>query len=328
MPVAVVTGAGGYVGRFLVDCLLAQGVRVRAVSRSSLSAREGLEISSANVFSVSELKPVFQGADVVFHLVAHVHDASGKDNLDLQQRVTFGSTQAAIDAAEASEVTGFVFASSVAVYGKTGETRASEESPYRPTTPYGRAKVRSEEALRAYAERTGAFASCVQPPLIYGVGCPGNLQRMVRAVRSGVFPPIPEFHNRRSMIGVTDVVRALVRAWRANVRGGRSFIVTDGIDYSTRQIYDLIRNELGKGRAPFSLPRTVFDVAAAFGDAVLSFSGRRFPFDGQVMESLAGSSVFSADRARHELDFSPTTRLQDAMSDIVRDCDQDQTTHQ
>jgi nucleoside-diphosphate-sugar epimerase len=277
-------------------------------------------VSSANAFSVSELKPVFRGADVVFHLVAHVHDVSGRDDVDVQQRVTFGSTQAAIGAAEVAEVAGFVFASSVAVYGNTGETRATEDVPYQPTTPYGRAKVRSEEALRAYAERTGAFASCVQPPLIYGVGCPGNLQKMIRAIRSGVFPPIPEFHNRRNMIGVADVVKAMVGAWRANVRGGRAFILTDGIDYSTRQIYDLIYEALGRGRVPFSLPRTVFSVAAAFGDAVFSLSGRRLPFDGQVMESLAGSSIFSAERARRELCFTPTTRLQDAMLDIVRDC--------
>ena len=315
-PVAVVTGATGCVGRALVRRLVDQGVAVRAVSRSAGPETAGVTSIQADVRDAEALRSACTGADVVFHLAAYVHDVVSIDDTQQQQSVTLGGTTNALAAAERSGVKHFVFASSLAVHGPVNSV-ATEESPCAPNTPYGRAKLEAERAVSDFASRTGAFASSIRPAMIYGVGCGGNLPRMIRAVAARRFPPIPEFGNRRSMVWDSDVASAMIAAWRARPRGGRAFIVTDGDVYSTRRLYELILHALGRTPPGISIPRIVFDAAARIGDVGGRAIGRRLPFDTTALARIAGSAEFASVRAG-ELGFAPTQTLADALPAMIR----------
>ena len=145
-------------------------------------------------------------------------------------------------------------------------------------------------ALRDFAARTGVHAATIRPAMMYGVGCRGNLPRMIRAVRARTFPPIPEFGNRRSMVSVADVAEAMMLAWKSGVRGGRPYIVTDGEGYSTRRLLDHIRNASGRRSRLVPMPRAFFSVAARIGDLGGSLLGRRMGFDSEALERLTGSA--------------------------------------
>lgn len=317
-PTVVVTGAGGFLGRALARELAGSGVNVRAVTRSAQFDIDGVQPTSANALDKKELESVFRGADAIFHLVAHVHDVVAKDDSQQQRSITHGSTIAALHAAEAANVPSFVFASSLAVFGNASGDNVNEEHVAAPTTAYGQAKLESEFAVAAFADRTGAFASSIRPAMMYGEGFPGNLARMIRAVRSGWFPPVPEFGNRRSMVWVEDAARAMVLAWRKKVTGGRAYNVTDGQGYSTRDLYDMIRSALGLGKPALTVPRTVFTAAAIAGDFTGSITGRRMVFDSVALARLAGSAHFDSSRAERELGYRPTMTLPKIMPMLVR----------
>ena len=74
----------------------------------------------------------------------------------------------------------------------------------------------------------------------------GNLALMRRGIEQGWFPPIPETENRRSMIYVDDLVRALLLVAEDKRATGEIFISTDGVPHSSCQIYDAICQEVGK----------------------------------------------------------------------------------
>ena len=316
--IAAVTGATGCLGRALVRHLVNEGVEVRAISRSSSSGFPRVTGITADVRDVAALTRAFEGVEVVFHLAAHVHDVVSSDDSALQQATTFGGTTCALTAAERAGVEHFVFASSLAVHGPSGDDQPSENSPCTPVTPYGRAKLDAERAVSEFAARTGVFASSIRPAMIYGVGNRGNLSRMIRAIRSGFFPPIPEFGNRRSLVADTDAARAMVSAWRAGIRGGRAFIVTDGLAYSTRQMYQLILAAMGRHAPRFEMPRAVFLAAARVGDVGARAFGKRLPFDSSSLDRLTGSAYFVSVRAGPELGFAPTTTLSDALPAMIR----------
>jgi UDP-glucose 4-epimerase len=271
------------------------------------------------VLDASALTPLFRGADAIFHLVAHSHDLKSLDDTAIQAAVTLGSTVAALRATERAGVGQFIFASSVAVHGPVGASHANEDFPCNPATPYGRAKLAAEDAVREFAMRAGTLAACIRPPMMYGVGCRGNLPRMIRAVATRTFPPIPEFGNRRSLVAVDDVAAGMVLAWQSRVGGGRPFIVTDGEAYSTRQMLEHIRRALGReGRIP-QLPAGIFSAAARLGDVAGSLLGRRVGFDSEALARLAGSAYFDSRRAERELGFAPTMKLADALPPMIRD---------
>jgi nucleoside-diphosphate-sugar epimerase len=316
-PLVVVTGASGCVGRALVRRLVSDGATVRAISRSTAANGPGVIGFSADVRDDQALTSAFEGAEAIFHLAAYAHDVDSIDDSVHQQTVTLGGTLSALAAAERVGVKHFIFASSLAVFGPVPDG-ADEDAICKPQTPYGRAKFAAEQAVTEFAAKTGTFASCVRPAMIYGVGCRGNLPRMIRAVRARRFPPIPEFGNRRSMVSDMDVADVMVRAWRRNVTNGRPFIVTDGVGYSTRQIYEMILTAIGRGKPRFALPRPSFAVAARLGDVGGRVFGRRLPFDSVALDKLTGSAEFSSSRARTELGFTPVRTLSDVLPAMIR----------
>ena len=313
-----VTGATGFLGRALVEQLIVGGVAVRAITRGGRPS-PGAETIQSDIRDADRLAKAFRGVDAVFHLAAHVHDLRSADDSVRQEAVTLGGTLAVLNAAERAGVGHVVFASSLAVFGPVGNATVNEEHPCRPDTPYGRAKLEAEAALVEFTARTGAFGSCIRPAMMYGPHGPGNLPRLIRALNGHWRPSLPEFGNRRSMIAVSDTAAAMMLAWRAKIRGGRAYIVTDGETYSTRRIADMIQHALGRRASRVTLPRAVFTAAARIGDLAGEVLGRRAPFDSVAFDRITGSACFDASRARRELGFAPTLTLADALPAIVRE---------
>ena len=318
MPTVAVTGATGFLGRELLRLLVGHGFSVRAVTRGSSVSTSGVSWIQADILDSAQLAIAFSGVEAVFHLAAHVHDVRSRDDSRQQQSITFGGTSAVLSAAEQVGARHVILASSLAVYGPVGGTGVDESHPCRPNTPYGVAKLQAETALADFARRTGVFGASIRAAMMYGVPSPGNLPRMVRAVKAGWFPPIPEFGNRRSMVSVTDVASAMVLAWKANVRDGRPFNITDGQAYSTRQIYEMIVRELGRRPSTLSIPRFVFEATARIGDVAAVIAGRRVCFDSEALERIVGSAYVDVSRARKELGFEPTSTLSEIMPALVR----------
>jgi nucleoside-diphosphate-sugar epimerase len=104
--------------------------------------------------------------------------------------------------------------------------------------------------------------SIIRPSLVYGPNVKGNLQLMLSGIEKGWFPPLPETGNRRSMIHVDDLVRAILLVAEDKRANGEIFIATDGTPYSSREIYDAMCKILGKPASKWSVPKALFDIAS------------------------------------------------------------------
>jgi len=104
--------------------------------------------------------------------------------------------------------------------------------------------------------------SIVRPALVYGPNMKGNLQLMLSGIKSGWFPPLPEIGNRRSMIHVNDLVRAILLVAKDKRADGEIFIATDGRPYSSREIYSAMCNIAGKSIPKWSVPKMLFVLAS------------------------------------------------------------------
>ncbi|HBA67627.1 MAG TPA: NAD-dependent dehydratase, partial [Methylococcaceae bacterium] len=137
------------------------------------------------------------------------------------------------------------------------------------------------------------------------------------AIRKGVFPPIPEVHNKRSMVHVEDVVQAALLAADKPEAAGQIYIVTDGHVYSTREIYDWIRGALGKPQSSLTMPLSLLRAMAKVGDGIGKLRGRRFMFDSDALEKLIGSAWYSSAKIERELGFKPVYDLKSSLPKIV-----------
>ena len=104
--------------------------------------------------------------------------------------------------------------------------------------------------------------SIIRPSLVYGPEVKGNLKLMLSGIEKGWFPPLPETGNRRSMIHVDDLVRAILLIAENKRANGEIFIATDGIPHSSREIYNAMCGVTSKSIPKWSVPKTLFDLAS------------------------------------------------------------------
>ena len=100
----------------------------------------------------------------------------------------------------------------------------------------------------------------IRPSLVYGPNVKGNLQLMLSGIKKGWFPPLPETSNKKSVIHVDDLVRALLFVANDNRTNGEILIATDGIPISSREIYNNMCSALGKPIPKWSVPKFFFDM--------------------------------------------------------------------
>ena len=197
-----------------------------------------------------------------------------------------------------------------------GSECLDEASPCLPVTPYGKSKLE--------AERLVLEGNYVPEPvvlrlsMVYGPSPQGNLPRMIEAVAKGLFPPIPEFGNQRSMVHVEDAVQAAILAAERPEAIGQIFLVTDGKPYSTRELYEWICQALGKPVPAWKIPEIILHGLAKIGDAIGALRGRRFMFDSDTLEKLIGSSWYSSQKIEKKLGFRAQHNLREFLQDFIQ----------
>lgn len=309
-----VTGASGFIGTALCRRLQTRG-RVRALLRRP--AAGPWDESVVADLAAGELPPdALAAVDVVFHLAgkAHAAAAAGRDDSG-HRALTVEGTRRLLEACRRAGVARLVFASSVKAMGEGGQAPLDETSEPAPRLEYGKSRLDAEELVL----RGGYVAHAVVLRLtpVYGPGHKGNLARMIEAVDGGRFPPLPRVRNRRSMIHVDDVVSAALLAAERPAAAGRVLIVSDGREYSTREIYEWICASLGVEVPRWTVSRFLLRALSRVGDALGRVRGRPSPFDSDAYDKLLGSAVYDASAAREVLGFVAQWNLPSALPAMV-----------
>ncbi len=258
---ALVTGGTGFIGSRHIINLVSNGINVRLLSRRKV---EGFETVICDFQSDSIPNDALLGIDIVFHIAGFSHDMRDANQIkDLYQKVNIDATVALAKLAVKSGVKKFIFVSSVKAGGMTTLRQCTKETDQgKPDGVYGETKREAELKLLAIGRESGMHVSIIRPSLVYGPSVKGNFELMLSGIKKGWFPPLPETGNRRSMIHVDDLVRAILLVEEDDRANGEIFIATDGKLYSSRQIYNAMCNVIGKKIPSWSVPKLVFDIVA------------------------------------------------------------------
>jgi nucleoside-diphosphate-sugar epimerase len=298
----LVTGARGFVGRPVVEALVAAGHRVTGAVRMQAQGAKTVEgyreVVAGELGPDTDWREALAGAAVVVHLAARVHQMQDRaaDPLAEFRRVNVEGTRRLAEQAAAVGVKRFIFVSSIKVNGEgTAPGRAYQETDEpAPADPYGISKHEAEEALRQVGARTGLEVVILRPPLMVGRGVKGNLASLAGAIRRGrplPFGAITE--NRRSLLDVRNLADAIVCCAVHPRAAGEVFLVSDGVPVSTAEL----TRRVGKaaGRAPRLMPVPV---------GLLRIAGR-LAGKGAAVGRLTGSLLIDDSKIRTMLDWTP-----------------------
>jgi len=330
-PVAVVTGAGGWLGRNLVRALAAEGrERIRVLVQSEAEATL-LELVSPTVdplvgdvrdpAAVAELLEGTAGA-TVFHTAAIIHPARRVRELF---DVNVGGTDLVLDGARRADARRLVHVSSNSPFGANPgpDHRFTEDDEPNPYLGYGASKLEAERLVQRAHERGDLPTVIVRPPWFYGPHQPERQTRWLRAVRRGRFPLVGDGTNRRSMVFTGNLVHGLLRAEVAAAAPGHPYWIADPEPYAMADVLATVRRAFEAEGLPVSggtprLPRAA-GVVAERVDRALQATGR-YHQAVHVLGELKDTIACDVSRAREEIGYDPQVTLLEGMRESIRWC--------
>ena len=268
LPELLITGASGFVGGAL---------------QTYLFGFPDFHVHTLSVRGTDWQSHDFSQYDAIVHAAGIAHILSDA-SMDAQYHaINFELTRTLAEKARAQGVKQFVFLSSMIVFGEAAPagvrcTITPDTVPV-PVHAYGQSKLDAENALRAL-ETPDFRVAILRPPMIYGPGCKGNYNTLVRLARK--LPVFPEFQNRRSMLYIGNLTEMLRLVLEDGVSG--TFHPCDGEPKSVTEIVAAICLAHGKHMhflrmlSPFvRLLGGKGLVRRAFGDMVYDSSMPDFP---------------------------------------------------
>jgi len=318
----LVTGATGAIGPYVVNSLLNAGHSVRTLSIDPPS--HGIwpgtvESIIGDITNLSEVKSAMLGIDAVIHLAALLHIFNPPAALEKKyEEVNVGGTANVVCAAVALGAKRIILCSTIAVYGPSKGAVVTEETVPAPQTFYEKTKWAAERiVLAAHGGDGSSLGTVLRLGAVYGPRVKGNYQRLLQSLAQGRFVPVGKGDNRRTLIYVKDVARAIVLALQHPSATGKLYNVTDGTFCSVNEIIEVICAALGRRPSRWSLP--VAPVRLASG-AVESFS-RLLGINPPVMRSMIDKYVEDVAVDGHliqeELGFAPQYDLRAGWMEAV-----------
>jgi dTDP-glucose 4,6-dehydratase len=267
----LVTGGAGFIGSNFARHALEAGHEVvvydaltYAGDRRNLADLEGrftfvhADIADADAASAALAA---HGIQAIVNLAAESHNSLAVIDPGLFFRTNVIGTQTLLEAARRAGTARFHHVSTCEVYGDLAldsDERFTEESPYRPRTPYNASKAGADHAVRAYHETYGLPVTITNCCNNYGpYQFPEKIIPLFTtlAIDDQPLPLYASTANRREWLHVDDHCRAILAVLERG-RIGDTYHVGSGVEASIEQIADGVLDALGK---PASLKTIVPD---------------------------------------------------------------------
>jgi dTDP-glucose 4,6-dehydratase len=269
----LVTGGAGFIGsnfaRYWVeqhpeDHVVVYDVLTYAGNRPNLSDIEDrIVFVQGDICDPAVAEKTLRGEeiDTVVHFAAESHNSLAVLNPGLFFRTNVLGTQTMLEAARQAGVDRFHHVSTCEVYGDLPldtDEAFTEESPYRPRTPYNASKAGADHAVRAYAETYELPITITNCANNYGpYQFPEKLipHFCALALDDKPLTLYASTENRREWLHVVDHCTA-IDAVLARGKVGETYHVGSGVEASIMEVADRILAALGK---PESLKTIVPD---------------------------------------------------------------------
>ncbi|WP_407370876.1 NAD-dependent epimerase/dehydratase family protein [Carnobacterium sp.] len=188
----LITGKNSYVGNQLAEWLNKEPDEYEVV-KESIRNDKWKELN-------------FSDFDVIVHVAGLVHRKESTESEKIFYEINKKLTMNIAKKAYEQGVTQFIFLSTISVYGLSGSLKSKiiidKQTPYLPTTFYGKSKLAAEKELEKMNNKQFKIA-IIRPPMIYGKDAPGNFKKLQNLVLK--MPIFPLINNQRSMIFVDNL---------------------------------------------------------------------------------------------------------------------------
>jgi nucleoside-diphosphate-sugar epimerase len=312
-----VTGAAGFIGRKLVEQLLAEGAKVTAVDLPGVQFPEwdDVECVSSDLSDATELKKLCSQKDLIVHLAFPVSDWEKEEKF--QQAIKHSEEICRLAAVTGTRL---IITTSVVVYAdQIGKGPITEETPYgKANGHYMAYKQKQERIALQYAHEHKADIRIVRPANVYGAGSKPWVVEVARVLAKGVPSLVDGGKGRAGLVLVDNVVEVLLLVAKAELPRGEIFLAVDDNTATWHDYFSSIADFI-KADAPKSIPRFLAEIAAIGGELAwktLGLAGRP-PLTRQALVLVGADNDFKNDKIKRVLGFRPVKTHEQGLWEIA-----------
>jgi nucleoside-diphosphate-sugar epimerase len=312
---AFVTGTTGFVGRNLVEQLIAAGWKITALARDRGAAPFLQQQEVAIVEgSITDRESLFRAlpadVDALFHVAGNTSFWS-RDAAE-QTRVNVDGTRNIVEAALTRRARKLVTTSSIAAYGfhDTPVTEETRSNALSTNINYLRTKWLGEEEVRKGVAR-GLDATIMNPANIIGPYDDRNWSRMIALVDRGKLPGVPP--GAGSFCHVREVAAAHIAAVDRGRRGENYLL--GGADATYLEMVTIIGRLTGKKTPTKPMPKLLLELVGRISGWVSAVTKREPDITSEGAALVTHNMLADSSKAERELGFKRVS-----LEEMLRDC--------
>lgn len=324
MKKILVTGASGFIGKFLCKNLLKSGRPFCASVRSDdlIPPKTNIQyLSVGEINKQTNWREALIDTDCIIHCAGRAHvmskiNANEKKNF---YSVNIGGVEQLAEQAAKAGVRKIIFLSSIKVNGentckkhiKAGLNKKkkyifSPNDKPNPKDVYAISKLKAENILWEISSRTNLEIVVIRLPLVYGRGVKGNLARLIKLIKSGIPLPFSMISNNRSMISIDNLFDLLMQCVDNPKANGKTFLASDDDDVSTPMLIKLIASSIDKKAYLFPLPIFLLKILG-------SIFGKK-----QEIKRLVGSLRIDISYTKEVLNWTPPISVKEGIRRMIK----------
>ncbi|KGM38436.1 hypothetical protein JY97_16225 [Alkalispirochaeta odontotermitis] len=295
----LVTGAGGFVGSYLIPALLKKGYEVIATDVTNepewIAALGSVRYYRADLSRDADVYKLMGSVrpKKVVHLASLLAGPCEK-NPALGYRVNFNSTLALLDACQTFDANRFIMTSSISVFGKNLPEPVADAEIKQPLTIYGQTKLACEHLMGWYRRVHGFSSGAVRFPWVFGPGRTTGItaeysSKLLDNIALGKKLVITNPEEKGDWLYIKDAIKALLILLELENQPQIAYNIMSGL-YTVREAMTI---------AQFLFPDVEIEIVES--DEVTS------PYPTSYDDS----------KARQEIGWKPDYSIRDAMKEHV-----------
>ena len=308
----LITGSNGFIGKTLLLLLPTRAHKTVATVRVAPDDRNApsYAVAISDIDAATNWSTALHGSDAVIHLAARVHVMrdTAIDPLAEFRRVNTEGTLNLARQAAAAGVRRFIFLSTIGVNGNSTSHGKifTETSASLPHDPYSVSKHEAEVGLRAISKSMGMEIVIIRPTLVHGSKAPGNFGKLTRLVAKSLPLPLASIQNRRSLVGIDNLVDFIITCLEHPAAANETFLVSDGEDLSTPDLIRRMAHSMNRPARLLPIPKSVLMAAA-------TILGKR-----DMAQRLCGSLQVDISKSRTLLGWNPLVSVDEGLRRAVK----------
>lgn len=302
-----ITGHNGFIGNAINQKLKFNNV-IKANSLENFR-KFNLEYGYIDINKKDNFIKLLKNSDCIIHCAGKTQllKKNKKDSLKIFRKANTEPTKVLAEEAAKLGVKKFIFLSSIGVNG----TFSYNKKPFTfrdipmPTEDYAISKWEAEKELWKIAQRTGLNVVIIRSPLVYGFGAKGKFARLIQLLNFGIPLPFSLIKNKRSFIGIDNLVDIIIRCIDHPEASGKTFLVSDGEDLSFSDLIGVITSAMGRAPRLFPFPISILKL---IGFAI----GKSYE-----MDRITSSLQVDIDYTKKILNWSPPISVKEGIRRMI-----------